>query len=316
MNAYQAELFEYYRELGFPYFPTDTPYREKEFNKLKKFDYKTVIDGDVIRQTMHGLGLAWSFMPHSWSVQCGKMKNPYEVFYNDEHFKKVIAKRIKMGDNMSHNGIRKMLKMYAGTQSVSNFRPTAAASIYDKFANNGLTWDMSSGYGGRLLGALVSGTRYIGTDPATLSYNGLCEMRDMFSNKEDTKLYKVGSEDFTPEAKSLDLCFTSPPYFDWEKYSDEETQSYIRHPTKEKWLENFLGETFRKCHYGLKDNKYMIINVANTKNYKTLEEDVVHKATDNGFILENTMKLTLSNPVFKNKKCAFKYEPVYVFKKR
>ena len=315
LEEYKKNLFDYYRSIGFPFFPTDNNYRNTGFKKLKSFDYTTIINGDIIRQTMHGLGLAWSFMPHAPKIQCGNMKTPYDVFHDDKQFKEVITKRLQMGDNMSHNGIRKMLKMYSGTQSVSNFRPTAAAAIYDKFAKNGLVWDMSSGYGGRLLGAIISGTNYIGTEPATLTFNGLCEINNMFGS-DDIALHKMGSEVFLPEKNSLDLCFTSPPYFDWEKYSDEGTQSYMKYPTKEKWKKNFLGKTFRRCHYGLKEDKYMIINIANTKNYVTLESDMIEVAKKNGFKLERIMKLALSNPSFKMAKCAFKYEPVFVFKRK
>ena len=42
--------------------------------------------------------------------------------------------------------------------------------------------------------------------------------------------------------KSLDLCFTSPPYFDTEKYSDEDTQSYKKFPTEDGWVNGFFEE--------------------------------------------------------------------------
>ena len=55
---------------------------------------------------------------------------------------------------------------YSGTQSVSNFRPTVFTKlIYEKFGGD-VVWDMSCGWGGRLLGFLsTSNTKqYIGTD--------------------------------------------------------------------------------------------------------------------------------------------------------
>lgn len=321
MTQYQNEVFEYYAKKGFPFFPTNEAYRKKELIKLLSFDYHSVIKDKIIRQTMHGLGLAWSFMPHSFEVKCGEMKTPLEIFNSDKDFKGVIAKRIKMGDNMSDNGIRKMIKMYSGAQGVSNFRPTAAAAIYNKFMKEGdVTWDMSSGFGGRLLGAILANVKYIGTDPATKTFDGLCEMKNFLVKscgvKDDwIQLHNKGSEELVLTAECVDFCFTSPPYFNWEKYSNESSQSYIKYPTQTKWINGFLGKTFANCHYALKPNKYMVINIANTKDFCDLEEQTVKVAEDNGFKLEDTMQLALSNPVFKNKKCAFKYEPVFVFKR-
>jgi tRNA G10 N-methylase Trm11 len=315
MNQYKIELFNHYRSTGFPYFPTDEVYRLKEFKKLKAYNYKNLIVDDIVKQTMHGLALAWSFMPHSWSIQCGNMKTPLQVFNNDDDLKRVINKRLVMGSHMSDNGLRKMLKMYSGVQCVSNFRPTAVAAIYNKYAPNGLVWDMCAGFGGRLLGAIISGTKYIGTDPATETFNGLWQIKDMFSHDKDISLVKMCSENYIPEANSLDLCFTSPPYYNWEKYSNESTQSYIKHPSKDEWLNNFLGKTFANCYKGLKNDKKMIINIANTKEYDNLVDDTIKVAQKNGFILENTLKLALSNPNFTKDKHAFKYEPMLVFKK-
>lgn len=319
MNEFQQNVFNFYREKGFPYFPTEENFRINEFKKLRNYDFKRVIDHEnkVINQTMHGLSLAWSYMPHSWKIVCSDKKTPFEVFHNDYDFLKVIQKRIKMGDNISDNGIRKMLKIFSNTQSVSNFRPTAAAAIYSLFCEKGgLVWDMSSGFGGRLLGATIAGVNYIGTEPSSLTYDGLLNISKEFSKPIiDSKIYKSGSEDFIPDENSLDFAFTSPPYYNLEKYSNEETQSYIKFPDKESWLHGYLKKTFSNCHIGLKNGRYMAINIANTKNFKNLEEETIKMAELSGFTLVDTWKLALSNPTMKNKTCSFKYEPIFLFKK-
>ena len=82
---------------------------------------------------------------------------------------------------------------------------------------------MSCGWGGRLLGALSSKKirHYIGTEPSSKTYNGLLKMsKDFDYIKKKVNIYRQGSEEYTPKKESLYLCFTSPPYFDTEKYSD------------------------------------------------------------------------------------------------
>jgi len=318
LNEFANKIFLYYRENGFPYYPTDNDVRNNEFKKLLNFDYKTICDNNIIKQTMHGLGLAWSYFPHSFNVRCNNMMTPYEAFMDDDIFIKVIHKRLKMGTFISDAGIWKMLKIYTGVQSVSNFRPTAAAFIYNTFANNGIVWDMSGGWGGRLLGAIIGNVKtYITTEPSTLTYNGLVELANDFHGKMNYEILKIGSEDYKPDKNSLDLCFTSPPYFDLEKYSDENTQSYIKFKTKSEWIDGFLQKTFENCYYGLKPNKYMLINIADAKgnNNINLEEETIRIATNCGFKYISTLDLALSNINLRNKTNKFKYEPIFIFKK-
>ena len=324
MEAYRDAVFQHYRNHGFPYFPTDDQWRREEFQKFMEFDDSDVICGDEIRQTMHGLAFCWSFMPHSYSVQCNGFMSPYEAFMDDDVFRSVIEKRTVMGDNMSDSGIRKMLKIHTGVQGVSNFRPTAASAIYSKFAKGKVVWDMSSGYGGRMFGAFKAGVKkYIGTDPCTPTFNGLVEMKEKIKqfnsevivpySETEIELHKIGSEEMTLEPNSVDFCFTSPPYFDTEKYSDEETQSWKKYKSRSAWANGFLKQTILNCRNCLVDNGIMAINIANVRSYQTIEHDTVKTATENGFVLIDTMKYLLAS-LSRNK--TYKFEPVFIFKKQ
>ena len=69
------------------------------------------------------------------------------------------------------------------------------------------------------------------------------------------------------------MCFTSPPYFDTEKYSEEPTQSYIKFPKENDWISGFLIKTIKNCHYGLKNEGYLALNIAKT--FEGLSSDFV-----------------------------------------
>ena len=267
---------------------------------------------------MHGLALAWSYHPHSWEVSCNNKKTPMGIYKDDELFLKCISKRLKMGTYMSNSGIRKMLRIMTGVQSVSNFRPTAAAVIYQKFAFGGVVWDMSGGWGGRMLGAIISDVKkYIVTEPSLKSYIGLLEMAVDFGVGTEIKIHNCGSEEFIPEQESLDLCFTSPPYFDLEKYSNEETQSYKKFSKIDEWKEGFLRKTMENCFVGLKSFKYMVINIADGKSKYGLEKDVIRLAKEIGFEYKGFMRLALSSlKLRKNvEKYNYKFEPLFLFLK-
>jgi hypothetical protein len=211
-----------------------------------------------------------------------------------------------------------MLKIFTGVQGVSNFRPTAAACIYNTFAKGGVVWDMSGGWGGRLLGAIAGGVdRYIATEPSSKTNEGLFCLADDFAGKMNWEIYQLGSEDYVPDKNSLDLCFTSPPYFDLEKYADEPSQSYVKFDTKEAWIEGFLRPTFDNCYYGLKSDGLMIINIADVKGKQNinLEGRTLSVAAECGFKLVKKFMLALSNVNLRDKGTKFKYEPIYVFMK-
>lgn len=323
LDALAVVIFDFYRERGFPYYELTNDEKELEFNKLFNFfgvnAHRLIGDDGRVGMSMHGLALAWSYFPHAWDVKVGKMKTPLEVFNDDKVFLAAIKKRFKRGTYFSDSGIRKALRTHSGAQGVSNFRPTAAASVYHRYLHgaSNVVWDMSGGFGGRMLGAAVSERigHYICTDPSTPTFNGLCDLGVDVSNwvGHDFKVSvkKFGSEFFVPESNSLDFCFTSPPYFDTEKYTDEASQSYLQHPSVELWNEGFLRRTIQNCRIGLKLDSRMVLNVANVKSHPHLESDTVRIALEEGFVLDEVLRLSLSNV----SKGGFKFEPMFVFRK-
>tara|TARA_R110000772_G_scaffold65605_1_gene146395 strand:- start:94 stop:1188 length:1095 start_codon:yes stop_codon:yes gene_type:complete len=310
--------FEYARGRGMPYYSYSQEEKLIEFEKIKRANFKNGIEGNEVLQLLHGLGLAWSYFPHHWEVQVLKMRRPIDVYKDDKLLKKALASRIKFGGKVGLNGfmtdanLRKAIRTASGVQAVSNFRPAAAASIYHKFSKNGVVWDMSCGYGGRLIGALASGCvkKYIGTDPCKLTYEGLQKIKDDFSHiKMDVEINMVGSENFVPN-EEIDLCFTSPPYFNTEEYSNEQSQSWKKYPTKKEWLHGFLRNTMKNCYRCLKDEGLMVLNIANVKTYPNLETDVLRMAYMEQFKVQDILLLRLSSIMG-----GFKYEPIFIFKK-
>ena len=313
-------IFKNYRKYGFPKYSVTEHEKYDHMRKLMKFDHTSILEDNKIIQTMHCLRLAWNYFPHWVDVRCGSSKmSPMEYFNDDEKLRGIIRKtwiwQIKYGSNtFTENRFRQCLKLYEGSQGVSNFRPTAAKVIYETYGGDGTIWDMSCGWGGRLIGFFGSSNtkHYIGTEPSTKTYDGLLELKKDFSFLEKkVDIYKQGSEEFRPEKASLDLCFTSPPYFDTEKYSDELTQSYLKFPSKDEWVDGFLTKTIENCYYGLKKERYMLINIANTPRYKFIEEQTIKKSKDIGFKHIDTLQLTLSSVMG----AGYKYEPVFVFQK-
>jgi hypothetical protein len=310
------EYFIFWRKKGYPNYEVENYNKKKELSELINFNEKTIYKNKVLKQTMHSCGFLWTYFPHWIDVRYGNQKTIRELWDDDEKLKELIRKtynwELKFGNGyITTNRLRQNTKVYLSKQSVSNFRPTVSKFIYNQYGNGGTAWDMSCGWGGRLFGFLASNcNKYIGTEPAKETFRGLQRLRNDFNIKE-VELLNIGSEDYSPKKDSLDLCFTSPPYFDTEKYSDDEEQSYIKFNTKDKWLSGFYKKTMENCFDGLKINGYMVINIADTPKLKWIENQTLILAKELGFELIDTLKLELSSISGKGAK----YEPIFIFRK-
>jgi len=189
----------------------------------------------------------------------------------------------------------------------------------------GTVYDPSMGWGGRLVGAFMccKVKKYIGCDPASKTFAGLMQMEADLrwtapSRDLQIEMHQRGSEDFHLLASgSVDLCFTSPPYFSddriIENYADEATQSHIRFPDRESWLEGFLGQTIHNCYAALKPGGILALNVSDD-----LVEAVTDQSVKNGFAYLETLRLRLSKNMGSKHKLGgpWKTEPVLVLKRK
>ena len=207
-----------------------------------------------------------------------------DIYTSDEKFKSAIRKCWKLFNRINDNTIRKILKIHTNSQAVSNFRPSAAKLIYEKFGGD-VIWDMSCGWGGRLIGFLASSRpKYIGTEPSSKTFEGLKRIKKDFNYlTKSVELHKLGSEVFEPERWSLWTCVSLhhliliPRNTRMKKH-----KSYKKYPTKDEWVNGFLQKTIENCYRGLKGNKYMLINIANTPKYKFIEEETIRISKELG----------------------------------
>jgi 16S rRNA G966 N2-methylase RsmD len=268
INSIINTIIDHYYANGFPYYQIDTEKIKKEVLSLSNFDVDRLeLPDNNLQQFMLGLNTVNTFHPEMWITRCRNAKTPMDVFMDRELFKVALRKRIKYSDTkMVAFNIRKSLKAF-GVQAVSNFRPTIAKWVYEKFSpSGGRVLDPCAGYGGRLMGAMCSHVgSYIGIDPNEVSVNGnykLAMAIQRVSKKEIpfVTILPQPFEEFVSTEK-YDLVFTSPPYFNIEKYSEDESQSYIRYKTYDIWVEKFLKVLIKNSKEFLKPNGYFALNV-------------------------------------------------------
>jgi tRNA1(Val) A37 N6-methylase TrmN6 len=206
--------------------------------------------------------------------------------------------------------------------TVSNFRPTVARALLHRYSGSGETvLDFSAGYGGRLLGALTLSRNYTGIDPSRAQFRGLNSMvKSKLSHScASARLIQGCAEEILPtwDRASFSVVFSSPPYFNRERYSDEPTQSYLRYPTYEEWKKQFLtvilGESFRLLEKG----GHLLLNIANTGAFAIASDAEQICRRDFGRPRRVLRMLMPSNPADRAQRprLAYRWEPVYVFRK-
>ena len=310
-------LFEHYRRVGFPHYQRESYSPKGELEQIigASVSYYSQSERKYKKYSASN-GFLFSYFPHWIDVHCGKSPSLHECWDDDALLRTLIEKTVtfcqKHGEGWTENRIRQNAKVYCAKQTVSNFNPVCAKLLYNEFATDGTVYDMSMGWGGRLLGFYASSAqKYIGTDPSVKTFLGLSELNMDLSRacrpRKSVAMFNCGSESFVPEPLigSVDFCFTSPPYFDTEKYSDEPTQSYIAFPEPGLWLNDFLGQTMANCFALLKENGVMAINIAK------FPDSIIPLAESKGFKHLETRQYEISSVSNTSSKC----EPIYIFTK-
>jgi hypothetical protein len=210
-----------------------------------------------------------------------------------------------------------------------NYPPLTARYLYERFTDHIKDqdviniWDPSSGWAGRIVGAMsVDDKRtihYIGTDPNTdhnttpgrTKYHEVAdffnenvrENGSLFPKSHTYEIFQCGSEvaQFQPGFQKykgkLDMVFTSPPYFAKEVYSDDPEQSCHKFSQYEDWVDGFLRPTLETAVSYLRPDRYLLWNIADAAfdgKLLTLEEDSCNILKELGMEYVGTLKMALA----------------------
>ena len=210
----------------------------------------------------------WTRTPSGWKTwqTVDGIKTIVRAFWSLEKvLTKVDLQSIRMATT---------LRKYVASQ----FKPSIAKAFYDYFGSVNVL-DFSAGWGDRLAGFYCGETTksYVGIDPNTLNhpnYKRQVEFykkhQTFFEEEKQVELICSPAEDvdFTKYKEHFDTVFTSPPYFNVEKYSDEDTQSYIRYKDIDSWNKNFLHKTLGNIIPTLKKDGLLAVNIADVYDAK------------------------------------------------
>lgn len=298
--------------------------------------------------------------------------SPIGIFYFDDdkfiNFMRMLVKNDRM-KLMKKNPTKRIMPAMAcvfkignGIQPVTNIRGMVAKWIYTfgmslSKQSEVIVYDPSMGWGGRLIAFLSASSSeklkgkkciYLGVDPNSIlhdRYDAIIKFWKKYVDPTCTaEVYHeaIGSEDFHKTdmykkyAGKISMAYTSPPYFNKERYSDEETQSYMKYNSYELWRDGFLTGTIKNIHNSLGKGGLFFFNIADikvTKNKVYPLENDTHKISQKfGFKEKERLYMlmrsmigrdyTIEKMVAEGRFHAVKigdnfqkYEPVFVFQK-
>ena len=206
-----------------------------------------------------------------WSVDGSVSPGPKRTWENEKFMTTLMgsAYSLKM-PKITKNILRTMigLRKYICSQ----FKPNVAKIIYDMFEAENIL-DFSMGWGDRLAGFYASehGKHYVGLDPRKENHPIYKEQSEFYQKhlgffEHDRKcdFHCSPAEDFDFECyeEHFDLVFTSPPYFSVERYSYDDTQSWVRYKDIDDWNKDFLHSTLGKLWSSVKKGGYVLINIS------------------------------------------------------
>lgn len=199
--------------------------------------------------------------------------SPYQFYLTNYESVVEKAKELASQDSQS-NPFRHWLReaIYTLVPECTTFKISVTKTLL-KYINSKVVLDPSAGWGDRLLGAAAAGVEvYHGIDPNTEMRSCYDEMIS-FTQKQDS--FSVITEDFLKvnlQPGSYDTVFTSPPFFDYEVYSSEKTQSINDRTTLEVWKNEFFYPYISKAWEALVQGGYFAIYISDTKTGKYVND--------------------------------------------
>lgn len=294
---------------------------------INKFDYKyPYIDKYVDLSNIGNKASDYFHQVERWKCDATGYPSPQKTWETEKFrltlFKALFSLKVKeINPTVLRNLIS--LRKYIAAQ----FRPSAAKAIYDYFQAETVL-DFSMGWGDRILGAHASKyvKKYVGIDPNISLLKGYINQIDLY-NKIGTpmnfSLLPHCAEDSTIAVNDkFDLVFTSPPYFDKEKYDQSERQSYVKYKEFDSWMNDFLFKAIELRTKNLKHGGHLVINISDIytrkKLYKICDGMNDYIASTKKFEYIGAMGLRMpKRPMSKSSNTVGVFaEPMWIWKKK
>jgi hypothetical protein len=270
----------------------------KWFKENERFIFPDYLDGELlvdIGNFVSGTGNLYKVLGYFFDrlrflyKRKGMKYSPMQIL-NDENLLELLWRRMESKPQlfqMGRGSVRDfMVAIRVGASSglcscglLANFPAREAKKIFYKFCPaGGLIYDPSAGFGSRMGAALLSGYGYVATDPNAdlfpLLHNFYRFLLDSeyVTRDQEFKVFCQGSEvDISELHERCDFVFTSPPYFDLERYSEDSFASTRNYGNIRLWGKEYVVPTVVNIRKYLKPGSCAAINIKNTARFRLFD---------------------------------------------
>lgn len=196
---------------------------------------------------MPGRALIMHYQPHFLEVSINNTE-PLAYAFNDPWIiYRSLLQSMEEKEGLSYERLLREINFHFTKYSrTSHFAPGFARSVIRLMGSSGKRiFDPCCGWGGRLIGAVVENCEYSGCELSPDSYLGLKNIAGFIKANVDLRNTSCLDVDW-PES---DLIFTSPPFYDVEKYigGNQPWMLSSRNDWMEAFVKPFIAKINSKC---------------------------------------------------------------------
>ena len=250
----------------------------KDWDSLLKYKVCATDTNSTVRT---GMKLCEHFFPNFFKIKNKKGKN-FDECITKESLIKVLRWNRKSHSTPYLSEIRRGVYFTQGLTKNTMYRPHLAKTIAFGLSKS-VVLDPCAGWGGRMLGTLAAGKKYIGFEPNGETYENLKRLLSFINCENNALLINDAVENIEKyDFENVDVILTSPPYFNLEIYSDGSLQSENKHQTYQEWCDKWLSDIIKKTISRMQNDGYSCWNGQNIGKIKLLD-NIINIHNDIGF---------------------------------
>jgi len=248
----------------------------KDWNALIKWNAR--VDSMASTQRV-GMKLCEHFFPNFFDIE-NKDGNSFKSLWKADKLEKVLRWNRKSHSTPYLSELRRGIYFNYKLAKSTMYRPQMAKMVVTNLGAKRVL-DPCAGWGGRMLGTIAAGAEYVAFEPNSETYEGLLNLSKFLGIQDKVRIIKDSALEMNKyDIGEFDLILTSPPYFDLEVYSHEDTQSIKGCDTYSIWVNNFLKPLIELSISHMKVDGWSCWNVHNVGKMKMIDNV---KEIHNGF---------------------------------
>ena len=246
-----------YRSLAKEIKPITKEEALEDYEKLKEINCKK------INPRNHYGNKAMDYFFFALRLQTkSKTGTTFKEFYESKRYLKEGSYKRLYEYNLAHRKIPivaayDVFRLYVS--SINAFKPLIAKELYCRY-NPKTILDFSAGWGGRCLAAMAMDINYIGFDTnksLKKAYNGMVKL---YPTNSKISIHFTDSSKVDFSQYSYDFVFTSPPYFQKTKPT-EEYRNMPKYENREDFNQRFFFPVVENAFNGLSKGGHFCLNI-------------------------------------------------------